>query len=229
MRASQFDLRREASVHYRMARLRLDQWYYLHPLPTDSDDEPAAESPALVRKAIRRATAALHIFKRIDDFAGVVRSRIMLARTLAAAGLLVDAQVECEQAEDDLHLLVPEREISYIPLLARLARARAELFFQHSDYPAAFRSFILASKLFGSCHDWSSQAAVHAAMRFVGQASDPSQMSPRENRSVSSIEVGSARSGDTGRGVLLLPNQRRSSDGAIEYELGDSTEPRTCC
>jgi hypothetical protein len=218
-RVSQFDLRREASLYYRMARLRLDQWHFEHPLPSETETEPQP----LVRQAIRRATAAMCTFKRIDDPAGVIRSRIMLARAMIAANLPVEAQIECDQAEFDLRHQVGEREISSLPLQARLARARAELLLQRRDVRAAFRHFIEASKLYGQCHDWSSQTELHATLNLVRHGDLPSQSWPMDSRLADSGALHFSEADLP----MLLPHQRRPIDGVVES--GDPEDARHCC
>jgi hypothetical protein len=175
MRLSAGDIRRQASIHYRLSRLRLEQWAAMQPqlglvhvdLSPDLDG-PAAERARLLRIAIRSATVALTTFKRIDDNAGEVRARIQLSRALSAAKMPIDAQVECDKAYEDLRSNVGEREVSFRPLLARIARARGEILMRRHDRKAAFREFALAGIIFVRSHDWSSQAAVNTAMHITG-------------------------------------------------------------
>jgi tetratricopeptide (TPR) repeat protein len=180
LRLSRGDQRRLASLHYRMSRLAHDQWsagLAYRGLPI-GDERARSGKTALLKPAIRHSAWAITLFKRMGDPIGIVRARTQLARSLTAAQLLVDAEVECAQAHDGLIAFVERNDIAYLPLAARIARARAELLLYREDHQDACRQFIIASKLFAQCGDWSSQASVNAIMKAMNASGFPTGSAP---------------------------------------------------
>ncbi|GIH02514.1 hypothetical protein Rhe02_05810 [Rhizocola hellebori] len=165
LRLSDGDLRRVASLNYRLARLCLHQRTAESPLYGTPEDSATREEPQvgkeLVRQAIRRATDALLAFKQIDDTAGIIRSRCLLARALTAAKLYVEAQLACDQAADEVSRRIDRADIAYLPLRARILRARGELRLRRGDLSGGFRELLTASMLFSQTCDWTSQTNVN--------------------------------------------------------------------
>jgi len=148
LRENYGDVRKAASVRYRLARLFLDQCYL------ESDD---AQRAKLSVQAVGFAAGALNSFLEMHNALGSIRARCILSRSLCVAERF-------DGAEDQLNLA--ERELSrgdaqpgqfLKPLRARFLRALGDYHFGRGSYPEARSKLNLALAYFDELSDyWSS-------------------------------------------------------------------------
>lgn len=122
------DVRRTANVLYRMGRLRLNQSRSV--LDTVERDARAWDAVSLV-------AASLNSFRSMDNAIGVVRARCLLARALATAGRLADADDELQIADSELNIVARAEEGISNPLKARLSLAQGEIWLLQQRYAEA--------------------------------------------------------------------------------------------
>jgi tetratricopeptide (TPR) repeat protein len=133
------DLRRMATVQYRMARLLLDQ--HAEPAGTDRDTSDCLGPAA---RAARRAAAAAVTFRQMGNELGVVRAHCLLARAVLAMGHPIDAEQLVRTADGELAVLQASGEKPQVlaPLTARLQRVKGEIHLHNGDWQRG-RQFLL--------------------------------------------------------------------------------------
>lgn len=158
------DARRTASVRYRMARVALERAL---------DDGRADDDEQLELTAVRRAAAAVVAFEAMDNPVGAIRSRCLLARAMAAAGLTAEAERMVHEANRRLQELETRERggakprgskqsppLVYPSLNARLRWAAGEILLMRGDVAAGQRVLIEAAALLSEQCDWSSHARI---------------------------------------------------------------------
>lgn len=144
-RHSHGDTRRAATVHYRLARLYIDQWR------SASGGWEISDLPAM---AIRRAAEATLVFSEMDNLVGVVRAQCQHGRALTIAGHLIEAEQLLDRVWQSLWSPALSASPARVPLLARFYRARGELLLHHGDIARAWRTLAGAATLYAANDDW---------------------------------------------------------------------------
>ena len=130
LRQNYGDVRKAASVRYRLARLFFDQWYL------ELDSTRRAE---LSVQIVGFSATALNNFTQMRNRLGCIRARCILARALAAAEHFDGAQHQLELAQIELRATTSEFGQFLEPLRARFLRAEGEYLYWHGSYPDACR------------------------------------------------------------------------------------------
>lgn len=162
------DARRMASVHYRLARLHIDQWRSCQPgqgFPTESGSAPdGAQRPPglddLPKMAVREAATSALLFRQMNNVSGVIRARCILARALLTAGLPLAAERLLRTIRQSLLLPDITRSPAYSGLLARYTRAYGELQLHRHILGAAWRNLCHAALRFEFNNDFSSNEEI---------------------------------------------------------------------
>lgn len=209
---SQGDQRRAARLNYRLARLFLDWW-----------GKTSESHRELARVAVRRSADALLLFARLGDHRGVTRARCLLARAMAAGGLFTEARLECDQAGEEIEEHVDPADIAYLPLRARLCRARGELLLRQGDRRQACHELLTASKLFRRTGDWSSQTTVNKILTQVSAQGFPHGVWPSAVPSQKSSK-------QEATGAQRIPSQRQWMSGLrADDDGGPGPDLRSQC
>jgi hypothetical protein len=181
-RHSQGDLRRHATVHYRLARLYIDQWRHITPhagIPRWEEDITATSEPALdahsldlYRKlppqAVSNAAQAVVAIRAMDNPVGLIRAQCQQVRALVIAGRLVEAEQLCHAVWRDL--LATEQDLpSWGPLLARFARASGERMLHRGMFESAWHKLSHAATLYAGHDDWTAYAEVWRLLNEVNR------------------------------------------------------------
>ena len=124
LRQNYGDVRRAASVRYRLARLFFDQWY----LETDK-----TRQDELSIQVVGFSASALNNFLKMRNPLGCVRARCILVRALSKVGRFDDAKHHMYLAQGELDSSPMLREFLE-PLHARLLGAEGEYFFSHGSH-----------------------------------------------------------------------------------------------
>lgn len=180
-RHSTGDLRRVASVNYRLARLYVQHWRHNAPnfglVSTDRrlPRRPAGHDP-LARSAVRFAAEAVWAFRAMSNVVGGIRADCMLMRALTVAAQLDEAEKVGRKVARELQWGGSVLSYAQGSLLARYHRAHGEVLLCRNDIAAARRELALASTRYGDNGDWSAQAEVDrlitAADRKFGYPAD---------------------------------------------------------
>ena len=142
------DVRRAASVRYRLARLFLDQCYL------ESDD---AQRAKLSVQAVGFAAGALNSFLEMHNALGSIRARCILSRSLCVAERFDGAQHQLNLAERELSRDDAQPDQFLKPLRARFLRALGDYHFGRGSYPEARSKLNQALTYFDELSDyWSS-------------------------------------------------------------------------
>ncbi|GAA5193958.1 hypothetical protein GCM10023322_57150 [Rugosimonospora acidiphila] len=146
------DLRRVATVQYRLARLQLDERNR-----SLAGDPTAPEAKEAAARAVRRAADAAVTFRRMDNPIGLVRAHSLLTRAMLAFGRPTEAEHLARVTESEyLSLLdLGERPEVLLPLAARLRRAEGELRLAAGDLHGARELMMDAATALGENQDWS--------------------------------------------------------------------------
>ena len=153
------DMRRMATVQYRLARLLLDEHRAASVI---NERRRPVRSPGgntaveVIEKAIRRAAIAAVTFRHMENNIGAVRAEALLARALLASGHAVEAEhlVHAAQAEFASLATTGERSEWLLPIQARLRRAEGELYLNAGD-PREGRGLLMESAaVLGDHQDW---------------------------------------------------------------------------
>jgi hypothetical protein len=122
------DARRTATVRYRTARLLLQNIRASSP----------RQRPAIACAAAGHASAAALLFRNMDNGAGLIRAKTLMARALLAGKYAGEAHGTAQYAEKALAAL-GEGHPAYEPLRARVQRCLAEidLAFGHPEQACA--------------------------------------------------------------------------------------------
>lgn len=149
------DVRSRTAVHYRLARLLIDEARHL-PVTT----EKAARRNRLIHAGIEHAAACVVDFGTIGNATGQVRARCLLMRTLVMAGNHVAAMQLALEVEAEVKALAADKSTRpyVLPLRGRYARARAEVEIAHSRRQSAWNYLTQAAQIFRELRDWSSHA-----------------------------------------------------------------------
>ncbi len=168
------DLRRCAAVHYRTARLYIEQY---HDTPRDRTKRARdADSPMqLARKAVSHAAQAVVTFQVMGNRVGVIRAQCLLVRAMVIAGKLLEAERLCDAVKRDLGRHLAAGCPSGQPLMARYHRARGEWLLRDDTTVAAARDALKhAATIYRELEDWSNHDAI---WRLLRQLSLPEQAS----------------------------------------------------
>jgi hypothetical protein len=162
------DARRTASVHYRLARLYLDE-HLVNGWP-DFATGQGVDDPnelSLAEQAARRAAAAAVMFHQMGNRVGVLRARCQLARALAVGGYLVEAEQAAYSVVNDLRVLGAAAGVAARPLQARLARTLGDIMICRGDQVGGRRLLLRAATVFGELGDWGSEQDAVRRLRDV--------------------------------------------------------------
>jgi tetratricopeptide (TPR) repeat protein len=222
MRLIRGDLRRVATVHYRMARLHLDQCRSRstrspdaarNPNPDGGASPPGSGGPGKLApstfvaptiQAVRQAAAAAVAFRRMHNEPGLVRAHCLLARALLAAGSPVEAEQVTHAAECELAALKTSAGAVYAPLAARVKRVSGELLTYAGKAGDSRRLLVEAATAFGEHDDWATQSDL---LRELDKAH---QVIATENSMPPSVKSGDV---DVLRGRRRVPQQRVDRHG----------------
>ncbi len=146
------DVRRTANVLYRLGRLRLNQ---------SRSASDAAERDDRAWGSVSMAAASLNTFRSMGNTIGVVRARCLLARALATAGRLADADDELQIADSELNVVTRAEEGISNPLKARLSLAQGEIWLLQKRYEEASQALSVAvTRFHEECDRWSQVEAL---------------------------------------------------------------------
>jgi tetratricopeptide (TPR) repeat protein len=158
LRQNYGDLRRAASVRYRLARLFLDRWYF------EADEVENAKLPV---QAVGFSAAALNNFLEMRNWLGSLRARCILARALCTAKRLDAAESQLKIVQAELKGSDTQSHEFLLPLRARFLRALGEYFFWRGSYDEACDRLDQALRLFDELADcWS----YWETLRMLGKA-----------------------------------------------------------
>lgn len=169
--AAEGNARKQANVHYRLARLYLTspesaRPYLLAERPKGQARQQLGISQDELRsRMIRHAAQAVVIFYDIHDHSGVVRARTLLSRCQLAAGHLIEADNLISTAQRDLDKRVGRADPAYTQLHARVKLARSELFLTLGRFQEARQLLDEATTLFAENDDWSEQRYAISLLR----------------------------------------------------------------
>jgi DNA polymerase III delta prime subunit len=158
LRQNYGDVRRAASVRYRLARLFLDQWY----LELDG-----ARREKLSVQAVGFSASALNSFREMHNSLGIIRARCILSRALCAAGQFDAAQIQLNLAQMELSRSVSQPDEVLRPLRARFLRAQGEYLFGRGSYSEACDRLREACTYFDNLADYRSYVGT---LRLLGKA-----------------------------------------------------------
>jgi hypothetical protein len=163
------DARRVATVQYRMGRLYLDEHLATDGWPDFATGQGIDDPDVLSRaeQAVRRAAAAAVMFSRMDNGVGVVHSHCLLARSLLAAGYLVEAERAAHTAAQELAALDRDIGSARQPLTARLRRTMGDLMVCRGDLISGRRLLLQAATIFGRLDDWAAESEALRRLRDV--------------------------------------------------------------
>jgi tetratricopeptide (TPR) repeat protein len=164
------DLRRVATVQYRMARLFLDQHTDAGRRAVRAPARPGAPGPA--EHAARRAAAAAVTFRKMDNAVGVVRAHCLLARAVLAMRRPVEADHLAHVAEGEFAALQEsgEKPEVLLPLGARLKRVKGEIRLYSGDRHGGRHLLMEAATAFGEQKDWAGLRGVLRLLEQIGPA-----------------------------------------------------------
>lgn len=151
------DARGRATALYRMARLKLD--HALEAAARKNDSLKAMLSQA----ACEYAADCVYVFGTIANDLGQIRARTLLLRTLVLAGHYVAAaqlSLELTAELDRYERANPRNELAFLPLRARLYRARGELAKAQGQDDEAWNLLTAAAQAYHELGDWTNHAAV---------------------------------------------------------------------
>jgi hypothetical protein len=151
---SEHDASHRAIAQYRLARLALDQH--------------AAGDPSHARIAIRRAAQAAVGFGRTNNVIGQLRAQCTLVRAQAAAGNITEAEHLFQMVTAKLAFMRHLAGPAFLPLVARLAHAEADLLTAQNRPDRARSSYLVAASIYAAEHDWSARRAVMVRLRQAG-------------------------------------------------------------
>lgn len=145
------DLRRTAAVHYRLARLLLDERDDLEATGAD-----VVEVDEAGRSAVRQAAAAAVTFHRMENPIGLVRAHVLLTRTALAIGRVVEAEhLARTTAGEYLSLLDSDEPPDVLlAIAARLKRAEGELRLASGDLYGGRQVMMEAATALRENQDW---------------------------------------------------------------------------
>jgi tetratricopeptide (TPR) repeat protein len=170
--------RRAATVHYRMARLYLEEHLATKGWPDYATGQGIDDRNvlSLAEQAVRRAAAAAVMFRRMGNPVGLVRAHCLLARAMLAAGYLVEAERVAHATVRDYGRL-PPRVLGPAadPLLARLQRTLGDLLLCRGDPVSARRLLLQAATTYGWVHDWAAETDTLRRLRAVRWSADGPQ------------------------------------------------------
>jgi tetratricopeptide (TPR) repeat protein len=226
------DLRRVATVQYRMARLLLDEYADLRGealaaaaaaggLVGDGSPAVPAEAVQVAIRAVRRCAAAAVTFRKMDNPVGLVRAHTLLIRAMLAIGRPVEAEHLTRIAESE-HLALGgsgERTEILLPIAARLKRADGELRLAAGDAYGARELLMEAATALGENQDW---AVVNRVLTTLGRPDD------RDHRAAGAGGPGPVRQGSWAGGGPLgspLPLSRAATEG-LAARLGSIVADR---
>lgn len=152
------DARRTASVSYRMARAALEQ-----ALNGSEADQ------GLEFTAVRRAAAAVVALEAMDNPAGTVRARCLLARALAAAGLATEAEQMVHETERRMEAVKELASEAHPALAARLEWAKGEVLLMSGDVAVGRRTLIETATWLGEQRDWTGHAVIMRRLELFDQ------------------------------------------------------------
>jgi DNA polymerase III delta prime subunit/tetratricopeptide (TPR) repeat protein len=158
LRQNYGDLRRAASVRYRLARLFLDRWY------AEADEAEKAKLPV---QAVGFSAAALNNFLEMRNWVGNLRARCILARALCTAKRLDAAESQLKIVQAELNESDTQSHEFLAPLRARFLRALGEYFFWRGSYDEACDRLDQALRLFDELSDYWSY---WETLRMLGKA-----------------------------------------------------------
>jgi tetratricopeptide (TPR) repeat protein len=158
------DLRRMATVRYRLARLFLDEHDAI-----EADRTKAADLH-VAAKAVRRAARAAVTFRQMHNAIGVVRAHSLLARAILATGRPVEAEHMVRTADAELAGLrrAGETEEVLAPVAARLKRAEGELRLHAGDPHGARHLMLESATALGEHQDWAALNTVLHSLERIG-------------------------------------------------------------
>ncbi|NJC84545.1 ATP-binding protein [Planosporangium mesophilum] len=161
------DLRRMATVRYRLARLLLDE----HGAAAGNADADRGAAADVAAKAVRRAATAAVTFRQMHNELGVVRAHSLLTRAILAIGRPVEAEHMARTAEAELAALRRSGEKAEVlsPLAARLERAEGELRLHAGDLPGARQLMMESATTLGEHQDWAALNKVLRSLERLGR------------------------------------------------------------